>query len=157
MIVFHGSNKIIQKPDIIHSRRNVDFGQGFYTTNILPQAKKWCQKFIRLGEDAYISKFEYNEEKAKSFKQLNFNSYDEAWLDFVLNCRKEKDATDYDIVSGGVANDKVFNTVELFFDGLIDKAEALRRLKFEKPNFQICFRSQSAIDECLVFLENEKL
>lgn len=33
-----------------------------------------------------------------------------------------KDATDYDLVVGGVANDKVFNTVELFFDGLIDKA-----------------------------------
>lgn len=30
-----------------------------------------------------------------------------------------KDATDYDLVVGGVANDKVFNTVELFFDGLI--------------------------------------
>ena len=26
-----------------------------------------------------------------------------------------KDATDYDLVVGGVANDKVFNTVELFF------------------------------------------
>ena len=30
-----------------------------------------------------------------------------------------KDATDNDLVVGGVANDKVFNTVELFFDGLI--------------------------------------
>ena len=36
-----------------------------------------------------------------------------------------KDTTDYDLVVGGVANDKVFNTVELFFDGLIDKAEAI--------------------------------
>ena len=36
-----------------------------------------------------------------------------------------KDATDYDLVVGGVANDKVFNTVELFFDGWIDKAEAV--------------------------------
>lgn len=29
-------------------------------------------------------------------------------------------------------NDKVFNTVELFFDGLIDKKEAIERLRYEK-------------------------
>lgn len=36
----------------------------------------------------------------------------------ILNCRSGKDITDYDLVMGGVANDKVFNTVELYFDGL---------------------------------------
>ena len=55
-----------------------------------------------------------------------------------------KDSTDYDLVVGGVANDKVFNTVELFFDGLIDKAEAINRLRYEKPNLQICFRYDSS-------------
>ena len=47
--------------------------------------------------------------------------------------------------SGGVANDKVFNTVELFFDGLIDKEEAIKRLRFEKPNLQLCFRTVTSI------------
>ena len=58
-----------------------------------------------------------------------------------------KDATDNDLVVGGVANDKVFNTVELFFDGLIDKAEAIKRLRYEKPNVQICFRTERARTE----------
>ena len=48
-----------------------------------------------------------------------------------MNCRSGKDSTDYDLVVGGVANDKVFNTVELFFDGLIDKKEAINRLRYE--------------------------
>ena len=56
-----------------------------------------------------------------------------------------KDSTDYDLVVGGVANDKVFNTVELFFDGLIDKTEAINRLRYEKPNLQICFRTEKAL------------
>ena len=56
-----------------------------------------------------------------------------------------KDATDYDLVVGGVANDKVFNTVELFFDGWIDKAEAIKRLRYEKPNVQISFRTERAL------------
>ena len=47
---------------------------------------------------------------------------------------------------GGVANDKVFNTVELYFDHLIDKKEAINRLKYEKPNMQICFRTISALE-----------
>lgn len=55
----------------------------------------------------------------------------------------------YDIIEGGIANDKIFNTVELFFDGLIDKAEALKRLQYEKPNWQICFKTQSIIDKYL--------
>ena len=33
---------------------------------------------------------------------------------------------------------KVFNTVELYFDNLIDKKEAIRRLRYEKPNLQMC-------------------
>ena len=44
-----------------------------------------------------------------------------------------------------MANDKVFNTVELFFDGLIDKAEAIKRLRYEKPNLQICFCTENAL------------
>lgn len=64
---------------------------------------------------------------------------------FYLNCRKGNDATDYDLVIGGVANDKVFNTVELYFDGLIDKNETIKRLRYEKPNLQVVFRSEKAL------------
>ena len=53
--------------------------------------------------------------------------------------QKGNDATDYDIVIGGAANDKVFNTVELYFDNLIDKKEAIHRLRYEKLNLMsIC-------------------
>lgn len=73
-----------------------------------------------------------------------------------MNCRREKDKTDYDIVIGGVANDKVFNTVELYFDGLIDKMEAIKRLQYEKPNLQICFRTEKAVSK-LQFIRSERI
>ena len=72
-----------------------------------------------------------------------------------MNCRSGKDSTDYDLVVGGVANDKVFNTVELFFDGLIDKTEAINRLRYEKPNLQISFRTEKALS-LLHFLKGVK-
>ena len=132
MILYHGSFLEIVKPDLAHSRPNVDFGRGFYVTPLYEQAVKWCGKFKRRGKDGIISRYEYDESRESELKTLKFDSYSEEW-------------TDYDLVVGGVANDKVFNTVELFFDGLIDKTEAINRLRYEKPNLQICFRTEKAL------------
>ena len=60
---------------------------------------------------------------------------------------------DYDIVEGGVANDDVFNTTELYISDLIPKEEALKRLQYEKPNNQICILNQSIIDRFLHFVD----
>ena len=75
-------------------------------------------------------------------------------MDFILNCRSGKESTDYDLVVGGVVNNKVFNTVELFFDGLIDKIEAINRLRYEKPNLQICFRTEKSLS--LLYFEGSE-
>lgn len=146
MILYHGSYFEIDKPDLVHSRDNVDFGRGFYTTPIYEQAVKWCGKFKRRGQKGVVSKYEFDMEHVNDWKVLEFDTYSEEWLDFVLNCRSGKDASDYDVVVGGVANDKVFNTVELYFEGLIDKKEALNRLRYEKPNLQVCFRTSEVIN-----------
>lgn len=63
----------------------------------------------------------------------------------------------YDIIRGGVANDKVFNTLELFFDGLIFEEETLGRLKFEKPNHQLCICRQDLMDRLLAFQSSEEV
>ena len=146
MILYHGSYLEIAEPDLTHSRPNVDFGRGFYVTPMYAQALKWCGKFKRRGRDGIISRYVFDEGREAELKTLKFDSYSEDWLDFILNCRRGKDTTDYDLVAGGVANDKVFNTVELFFDGLIDKKEAIERLRYEKPNLQICFRTEKALE-----------
>lgn len=157
MIVYHGSYMEIVKPDISYSRNNVDFGKGFYTTPLFEQAEKWCKKFKDKKKSAVLSVYELDDLVFERCKVLEFDSYSEEWLNFILNCRAGKDTSGYDIVMGGVANDKVFNTVELFFDGLIDKSEAIKRLRYENPNFQICFRVQEVIDKYLRFERSEKI
>ncbi len=145
MILYHGSFLEITEPALVHSRSNVDFGRGFYVTPLYEQAVKWCGKFKRRGRDGVISRYVFDEICEDELKVLKFDSYSEDWLEFILNCRREKDTTDYDLIVGGVANDRVFNTVELYFDGLIDKKEAINRLRYEKPNLQICFRTEKAL------------
>lgn len=155
MILYHGSYVEVCKPDLSYSRLNVDFGRGFYTTPLYEQAAKWCGKFKRRGQDGIISKYQLDEIAFKETKVLQFDSYSEEWLDFILCCRSGNDKTHYDIIIGGVANDKVFNTVELYFDGLIDKKEALKRLQYEKPNLQVCLRTQEVLDQYLIFEGSE--
>ena len=157
MILYHGSYCEIDKPDLKHSRPNVDFGRGFQTTPIYEQAVKWCGKFKRRGRDGNVSRYQFNENAYDVLRILKFESYSEEWLDFILNCRSGKDTSNYDIVMGGVANDKVFNTVELFFDGLIDKTEAINRLRYEKPNLQVCFRTENALADYLKFDGSEQV
>ena len=157
MIVYHGSYQEIQTPDLLHSRKNVDFGCGFYTTPLYDQAVKWCEKFKNKRKSGFVSRYSFDEKSQQELKVLKFDSYSEEWLDFILKCRAGKDTTDYDIVIGGVANDKVFNTVELYFDNLIDKVEAIRRLRYEKPNLQICFRTQKSLNEYLHYEGSEQI
>lgn len=156
MLLYHGSHMEIRTLDLKHSRENVDFGKGFYTTPLYEQAANWCGKFKRRGKEGIVSTYKFANSDYERLKVLEFNSYSESWLDFILNCRSLNDSTTYDVVIGGVANDKVFNTVELYFDNLIDKNEAIKRLRYEKPNLQICFRTEKAINK-LQFVGSKKL
>ncbi|MBF1260229.1 MAG: DUF3990 domain-containing protein [Lachnoanaerobaculum sp.] len=38
MRLYHGSYTEIKSPDLLHSRKNVDFGLGFYTTPLYEQS-----------------------------------------------------------------------------------------------------------------------
>lgn len=156
MILYHASSCIVDRPDVRHSRRDVDFGPGFYMTTMRDQALSWCKRLIARNGQAYINRYTLDEAALSAFSVLRFDSYSEAWLDFVLACRSGRDATTYDIVMGGVANDRVYNTVELYFSGLIDKQTAIGRLRYEKPNDQICIRSQAVLDGYLHFEGGER-
>ncbi len=158
MIVYHGSKEIVNNPDIYHSRKRVDFGPGFYVTPLHNQAKDLCTRFTSSGEDAYISTYSLDDGIFESnYKVLEFQSYSDEWLDFVTDCRMGTDKSEYDVVIGGVANDKVFDTVELYFENLITKEAALGRLQYEKPNMQFCIRTQEVLDQFLHFEGSEKL
>ena len=153
MILYHGSYCAIEKPNISFSRGNTDFGKGFYTTTIQSQAEKWAERFKKQRGAAVVSEYEINEfEVRKNTSVLEWTTYCEEWLDFIAECRRGGTGGSYDLVIGGIANDDVFNTLMLYLRGFIDKKESIKRLSYEKPNIQYCFRNQSVIDTYLVFV-----
>ena len=103
--------------------------------------------------------YELDIERTKEkYRYLKFSKYDWEWLDFIVKSRKgEKPWATYDAVEGGVANDRVIDTVEAYMNGMMTVEMALGQLGQHQPNNQFCLLSQSLIDECLHFISVEQL
>ena len=144
MKVYHGSWMEIAEPDLKHSRTDVDFGKGFYTTPLREQAVKWCGKFKRRGKQGIVTTYEFDESTSSSLKILSFDSYSEEWLDFIVSCRLGY-PHDYDIVEGPMADDTIFNYVQNFVDGKISREAFWELAKFKKPTHQISFHTVRAL------------
>ena len=81
-----------------------------------------------------------------------FEQYDSEWLHFIVNSRDGlKVWKDYDIIEGGVANDRIIDTVEAFKAGQISEEKALEELSRHQPNNQICILNQKVVDQYLNF------
>lgn len=156
MKLYHTSTLTVEKPDMAHSRDYLDFGRGFYLTSMSDQAIRYGDRFRRRGREAWLNTYEF-EANLDEWRILRFDSYDKGWLDFVAECRAGNDNSDYDIVIGGIANDKVIQTLDRYFIGEISQEDALGLLKYEKPNIQYCIRSERMLNECLTFIDSKKL
>ena len=54
-------------------------------------------------------------------------------------------------------NIKKFETIDLYFAGIMSKDNALGRLAFEHPNHQICILNQEVINRHLHFVTSEEI
>ena len=88
---------------------------------------------------------------------MRFDTYDKNWLEFVAQCRDGNDVGDYDMIIGGIANDRVILTLDRYFAREISQEDALGLLKFEKPNIQYCIRSERMLQECLTYIQSEQI
>ena len=144
MRVFHGGYSAVDVIDLAKGRSNLDFGKGFYVTNIRSQAEFWAARIGRIYKtDGVVSEFEFYENAFDHYelKVLRFSSYDERWLDFVVLNRDPKSpipAHDYDIVEGPVANDDVNDRINDYLAGIVSKPDFLKELAMHRPTHQIC-------------------
>ena len=162
MILYHGSYIPIEKPDLSLSRLKTDFGRGFYLTPLKAQAMSWSERFRNSPGSGVVSMYDFlskpREKLPSDIRTLEFDTHNLDWLNFIAACRLGMPIdAEWDLVIGGVANDKVFDTLQLYFDELIGADEAIGRLRYNKPNYQYCFKSQSLIDEHLHYAGSEVL
>ena len=153
-ILYHGSQEIVEFPEIRIPRYHKDFYYGFYCTIYPAQAIRWATRYKHVG---YLNEYEYT--PGDSLKVKIFSEMTEEWLDFIVACRMGK-SHDYDIVEGPMADDTIFNYVQNFVDGKISREAFWALAKFKKPTHQISFHTARAL-ATLKFLkgsevENEK-
>lgn len=149
MILYHGSNVIVDQPKLIRQNRYLDFGFGFYTTTNREQAVNFAQKVTdrrKMGE-ATLNIYSVNEAVAfQECKVLQFDSSDEAWLDFVAaNRQGTYQGEKYDLIYGAVANDDVYRTIALYMTGVLDKEQTLSSLKIRKLFNQLVFATEKSL------------
>lgn len=145
MKIYHGGYSIITKPEIRASANHKDFGEGFYCTEMQSQAERWAMRF----PTPIVTVFEYTEQKGNI---LQFDEMTDAWLDFIADCRSGKPHA-YDLVSGAMANDQVWNYVADFMAGILTREQFWVLAKFKHPTHQIAFCKPPALAS-LGFLES---
>ena len=154
IFVYHGGTDRIENPICKFGRSNLDFGQGFYVTDLLEQAITWG-KSIALGrnKNVIINRYKLNKEEIiRKYNCKIFQAYDMEWLEFIVGNRTGLNpAIEFDYVEGGVANDRVIDTINLYISGLMDLNTALGELSKHQPNNQICLLNQEIINKHLIF------
>jgi hypothetical protein len=159
LTVYHGATVVVESPLASVGRENLDFGKGFYVTDIREQAQTWGTRAANIGKPQWLNEYLLNIEKVKSeYRYLRFEAYDKKWLDFIVGCRRGlTEWKNYDIIEGGVADDRVIDTVNLYMLGILPEEIALQRLSFHQPNNQLCIINQEIIDRFLIFVKTYPL
>ncbi len=157
--LFHGSTHIVENPLCHIGRNNLDFGKGFYLTDLRAQATSWATRVVNLGLPQWLNVYELDDDyMQKNARSKKFEAYDKEWLDFIVDCRNGKEQwKSYDYIEGGIADDRVITTIEDYLNGDLTMELTLKRLSEHQPNNQICLVTQSLLDKCLHFLKAEPL
>ncbi len=155
MILYHGSNMVIETPDLSKSKPYKDFGQGFYLSANQAQAKRMAEQRTALTQcgEPTVTRFLFDEKNMKSdeLKVLVFENYTEEWAEFVLknrNVNQPQPVHGYDIVYGPIADDGVTFQLRRYKAGAISLKELVDGLRFAQGiTYQYFFGTDLALSK----------
>lgn len=161
MLLYHGSTMAVRKPIVSRGRSKTDFGKGFYTTTSREQAEKWAQiKRDRMGDEAHaiVSVFELDDAVLNNpaYRTRYFDGATAEWLDFVVGNRRGEVHHNFDLIMGPVANDRLYATITLYENGILDANAAIEQLNTHQLFDQLSFHTTKAC-KLLTFVETFEL
>lgn len=151
MLLYHGSNMMIEEVDLNKSRPYKDFGKAFYLSSDEKQALEMAKfKVLIGGGKVCVTAFDFDEQDLNMLKIKRFESYTEEWAEFVYNNRDEKQdfRHDFDLVYGPIANDTVGVQIRDLRERKISFAAFLKNLEYYKGvTFQYAFCTPLAVSK----------
>lgn len=153
MILYHGTNCVVDKIDLNKCRPYKDFGRGFYLTTIKEQAEKMAQRVSRIyGGKPVVNVFRYDSVVDNRINIKRFDAPTEEWARFVINNRNGENSVGdnnsdnkYDIIIGPVANDDLALLFRQFSNGMIEIDTLIREMKYKKLTDQYSFHTARAL------------
>ncbi len=153
MILYHGSNIMIDVIDLTKSKRYKDFGQAFYLSAEEEQARKMANaKVVQFGGEESVTPFDFDESclASNELQVKCFTEYSREWAEFVFNNRDENQdyLHKYDIVYGPIADDYIGLQIRDFKRNNITFEQFLANIRYHKGvTFQYAFCTQKAIEQ----------
>lgn len=153
MRLYHGSNMMIERPDLSRAKPFKDFGRGFYLSPIREQAEERGKQMTDLLQEGVpcVTEFEWDEMAARSagLKIKLFDDYCQEWAEFILRNRDRKQSHpvhDYDVVIGPIADDGVTYQLRRYSEGDISMERLIEELKYVKGlTIQYYFGTERAL------------
>lgn len=160
MIVYHGSDHIIETPLYNGSKRTNDYGYGFYTTENIELAMEWACSDNR---DGFANIYELNTD---GLEILNLNDPQYNILNWLAVLTKYRsywqsgsvaeeaknylqknffvDPSEYDIVIGYRADDSYFSFAQDFVSGAISLRKLSEAMRLGKLGEQVVLKSEKS-------------
>lgn len=160
MILYHGSENIIEHPFWGGGKRNNDYGQGFYCTKDIDLAREWaCTEAV----SAYVNKYELDmtELKVLELSKEKFSTLN--WLAILVNYRRIRvttpvmkramewliqyfliDISEYDVVIGYRADDSYFSFARAFISNQITVRQLAYAMELGELGVQYVLKSEKA-------------
>lgn len=158
--LFHGSDHIIEKPELQFGKLNNDYGQGFYCTREMPMAMEWACK---QNTDGFVNRYSLEQESLNTLNLLSGEYHILHWMALLLKNRTFRlsneiaidardyiienfliDLKEYDIVTGYRADDSYFSFAESFVQNGLSLRSLNQALRLGKLGEQTVLISQKA-------------
>lgn len=160
MILYHGSQYLIEKPFYGGGRAANDYGRGFYCTESEPLACEWA---VSEKHDGFANRYEFLDD-GLSVLNLNGSNYTILhWLAVLLEYRTfdtryglstlakqyltenfHVDVEAYDVIRGYRADDSYFSFAQDFISGAISYPQLTAAMRLGKLGEQIVVKSRRA-------------
>ena len=160
--LLHGTDHIIEVPDIHIGNPHNDYGMGFYCTRVDEMAREWaCKK----NTDGFVNSYDFDTEGLKVLNLLDGTHTVLNWMALLLQFRTFKldsevavdardylidhysiDLTGYDVVIGYRADDSYFQYAESFVSNTLPLRSLNKALKLGKLGEQTVVISQKGFD-----------
>lgn len=160
LTIYHGSSKIIERPDFGTGNPHNDYGLGFYCTESMELAKEWA---CSTETDGFANQYQLNLTGLSTLSLTSGDYHILNWLSVLLENRRFRidgaiaqqakayifenfsvDYKQYDIIRGYRADDSYFSFANAFLNNTISVTQLEKAMVLGKLGEQIVLMSQKA-------------